>query len=85
MSICGYLVIPVEGSSDALAERLAALPGCDVVRARNREVLVLVTDTAGRAEDSALRERLTAMPDIRALVLTFGDIDPDAPPTECGP
>jgi nitrate reductase NapAB chaperone NapD len=85
MSICGYLVIPAEGSSDALAQQLAALPGCDVVRARNREVLVLVTDTPGPGEDNALRERLTAMPDIRALVLAFGDIDPDAPPTERGP
>lgn len=81
MAICSYLVIPAEGAAEALANRLAALPGCDVARARDREVLVLVTDTAGPAEEGALRERLMDMPGVRALVLTFGDVDPDAPPT----
>lgn len=79
MAICGYLVIPAEGGSDALAARLALLPGCDVARARNRDVLVLVTDTPGPAEEAALRERLAGVPGIHSLVLTFGDVDPASP------
>ncbi len=80
MAICGYLVIPAEGGSDALATRLALLPGCDVARARNRDLLVLVTDTPGPAEEAALRERIARIPGIRSLVLTFGDVDPASPP-----
>jgi hypothetical protein len=84
MAICGYLVIPAEGGSDALAARLARVPGCDVARARNRDVLVLVTDTPGPAEEAALRERLAREPGIRSLVLTFGEVDPAAPPAGPG-
>jgi hypothetical protein len=79
MAICGYLVIPA-ADGGALAARLALLPGCDVARARNRDVLVLVTDTPGPAEERALREQLARMPGIRSLVLTFGDLDPASSP-----
>jgi nitrate reductase NapAB chaperone NapD len=78
MAICSYLVIPREGAGAALAQRLAALPGCDVARAENRDVLVLVTDTAGPEEEATLRGRIAALPEVHTLVLTFGEIDPDA-------
>jgi nitrate reductase NapAB chaperone NapD len=79
VAICSYLVIPVTGAADSLAARLAALPGCDVARAVNRDVLVLVTDTATAGEESALRDALARMDGIRTLVLTFGAVDPDSP------
>lgn len=84
MPICSYLVIPELGARDRLAERLAALPGCDVVPARNRDLLLLVTDTADPREDRVLRERIEALADVRALVLSFGEVDPvtdEADPT----
>lgn len=77
MAICSYLVIPEEGRAGSLAERLASLPGCDVVPARNRDLLLLVTDTDGPDEDEALRSRLEGMEGLQALVLTFGEIDPE--------
>ena len=79
MPICSYLVIPEHGASQRVAGRLAALPGCDVVPAENRDVLVLVTDTPGFEEESALRREVEALDGIQALLLTFGEIDPDAP------
>ena len=79
MPICSYLVIPEEGASALVAERLAALPGCDVVEAENRDVLILVTDTPGFDEESALRRKVEALDGMQALLLTFGEIDPDAP------
>jgi nitrate reductase NapAB chaperone NapD len=75
--ICSYLVIPEEGASGRVAERLAALPGCDVVQAENRDVLILVTDTPGLEEESALRHTVETLDGIEALMLTFGEIDPD--------
>lgn len=83
MPVCSYLVIPERGATEACAERLSALPGCEVVRAENRDVLLLVTETAGPAEERALRDALASIPGIRSLVLTFGELDTetaDRPP-----
>lgn len=79
MPICSYLVIPREGASEALAGRLARLPGCEVARPARGEVLLLVTDTDTPAEDEGLRGRIEALPEVHALVLTFGEIDPETP------
>ncbi len=78
MPICSYLVISEDGASEHVAERLAALPGCDVVPAENRDVLILVTDTLGLEEEGALRRKVEALDGIQGLLLTFGEIDPDA-------
>lgn len=77
--ICSYLVISEDGALGRVAERLTALPGCDVVAAENRDVLILVTDTPGLEEECALRRKVEALEGIQALLLTFGEIDPDAP------
>jgi nitrate reductase NapAB chaperone NapD len=75
MAICSYLVMPEPGQADALRERLASIPGCEVVPAENAELLLLVTETADRAGDEALRDRLEALDGIQALVLTFGEVE----------
>lgn len=79
MPICSYLVIAETGAIDDLARRLEAVPGCDVARAENRDLLLLVTDTPGPDEDATLRGRLERMDGIHALVLAFGEIDPATP------
>jgi nitrate reductase NapAB chaperone NapD len=75
--ICSYLVVSEPGASAQVADRLTALAGCEVVAAENQDVLILVTDTVGLEEESALRRRVEAMDGIQALLLTFGEIDPD--------
>lgn len=77
MPICSYLVIPDPDSIEALVRRLDALSECDVTRSETRDVLLLVTDTSGPAEDRELRGRIEGMEGIQAMVLTFGEIDPD--------
>jgi len=76
MTTCSYVVIPAEGAAETLTERLAALPGCDVARARNRDVLLLVTETSGPEEDHALRTLLERTDGVLALILTFGELMP---------
>lgn len=83
MPVCSYLVIPEPGAGDVLANRLAALSGCDVVRAENRDVLLLVTDTPDPEADRELRDTVERLPGIHALVLSFGEVDPDT--EECDP
>ncbi len=77
MPVCSYLVISEPNAAQDLANRLAKLPDCDVIRARNRDVLLLVTDTPGPREDRELRERIEGLEGIQALVLSFGEVDPD--------
>lgn len=77
MPICSYLVIPEEGATRRVRDRLARIPECDVVAARNRDVLILVTETDGLREEEDLRSSVEAMEGIQALLLTFGEIDPD--------
>lgn len=74
MGICSYLAIPRAGQRDALARRLAALPDCEVLPSLNRDILVLVTDTADRSAERALRDRIESLDGIRALVLTFAEV-----------
>jgi nitrate reductase NapAB chaperone NapD len=75
MPICSYLVIPEPGQADALRQRLVTLPGCEVLPAENRDLLVLVTETADRAADDGLRHRIEALDGIQALVLTFAEVE----------
>lgn len=74
MPILSYLVLPVPGAADQVARQLMAIPGCEVVRAENRDLLILVTETAGDAEEQVLRASLAETAGIRAVSLTFGDV-----------
>jgi nitrate reductase NapAB chaperone NapD len=78
MPICSYVVVPAPGVVESVTERLEALDGCDVTRAENRDLLLLVTDTASAAAEGALREQISGIEGILALLLAFGEIDPDS-------
>ncbi len=77
MPICSYLVIPEAGAADRVRDRLAEMPGCEPVRAENRELVILVTDTPGLEEERELRSRIEAVGGVQALLMTFGEIDPE--------
>jgi nitrate reductase NapAB chaperone NapD len=79
MAICGYLVLAEPGAGRLLSERIAALPGCEVVTASGQDVILLVTESSGREEDAALRARLEALEGLALLQLTFGELDPGLP------
>ncbi|MDH3272347.1 MAG: chaperone NapD [Gemmatimonadota bacterium] len=78
MPICSYLVLTEPGATTAVADRLERMPRCDVVRAKNRDLLLLVTDTPGLREEETLRSRIEATEGIQALLLTFGEVVPGA-------
>lgn len=75
MPICSYLAMPVAGEAEGLSARLGALPGCEVVRATNRDLLLVLTETGCRDEEEALRSDILSTRGLAALVLTFGEID----------
>jgi hypothetical protein len=75
MPIKSYLAYPEPGRRDELAAALGLLRGCHVVRATNRELLVLITDTPDEAAEEALGEALTAVPGLQGLGLVAGLAD----------
>lgn len=77
MPICSYLVVPTPERTAAVMAELGALPGCHVERADHHDLIALVTDTAGPDEESALRSRLERVQGIYAMVLTFGELEPE--------
>lgn len=78
MPICGYLVLTRSGAAAPLAERIAALPGCDVVRTDRPDLLLVVAESDGPGEDASLRARLEGLEGVTSLLLTFGDVAPAA-------
>lgn len=69
MPIKSYLVHTAPNRATALAVRLAAIPGCGVVAAENRDALVLVTDTPSEEAEAEMRARLESLGDLTALTL----------------
>lgn len=69
MPIKSYIAHIVPGSVPQLAERIAALPGCSVVPAENRDAVVVITDTSGEEAETELRSRLEQMEGLITLTL----------------
>jgi nitrate reductase NapAB chaperone NapD len=80
MVICSYVVIAAPGSANTLKRQIAALPGCDVASAHNRDVLLVVTEAEDVRREAALRESIVAMEGVRTLAFTFGQVEPAIPP-----
>jgi hypothetical protein len=82
MPIKGYLAYPVRGRRDELAAALRGLPGCQVVPAVNRELVVLVTDTPDETAEKALETALATLPALEGLGLVagLGDAEVDLEP-----
>jgi nitrate reductase NapAB chaperone NapD len=70
--IKSYLAHAVEGQRDQLGRTLRALEGCAIVPATNRDVVVLVTDTADETAEQDLQERLAQVPGLQCLTLVAG-------------
>ena len=83
MPVSSYLVAPDDGRRADVALALGRIPGCDVVPAENRDLLLLVTDTPDLSAEAELRASIEAIEGVRGLVMTFGEIDPDT--TEADP
>jgi nitrate reductase NapAB chaperone NapD len=68
MPIKSYLALANESQLENLRNELLEL-GCEVVPAENKDVLIVVTETASETEDEALLERLQGLQHLRHLTL----------------
>ena len=72
MSVRSFLVYVASGARDGVSQALAALPGCDVYPADNRDVIVVVSDVADRAAEETFDEQLAAIPGVLGAALVAG-------------
>jgi len=72
MPIKSYLAYPRRGRRDELAAILRAVPGCQVIPALNRELVVIVTDTPDEAAEELLQDALTRVELLEGLALVAG-------------
>jgi nitrate reductase NapAB chaperone NapD len=75
MPVMSYLAYPVQGRHHELVDTLSTVPGCHVLPADNRELLVLVTDTPNDHAERALQEHLQSVASLACLTLVFGHGD----------
>jgi hypothetical protein len=77
MPIKSYLAWAAPRQRDELTRTLLALEGCAIVPALNRDVVVLVTDTADETAEQELQDKLARVPGLQCLTLVAGLADPD--------
>lgn len=80
MPIFAYLAIPREGQMKKLHHELQRFSQCQVIPAENREVFILVTETADMAEEETLQNSLRNLDCLQSLSMTFGH--ENTPPTD---
>ncbi|MAO10557.1 MAG: hypothetical protein CMC07_06665 [Flavobacteriaceae bacterium] len=72
MPIKSYLAHAVKGKKEELIEALTNLGQCEVVPAKNQDVLALVTDTQNEKEEELLKEKIEAINSLKLLSLVSG-------------
>jgi hypothetical protein len=78
MPIKSYLAYPMRGRRDDVADAVRALPGCQVILAVDRDLLVVVTDTPDEATEDVLQQALARVEFLEGLALVAGLGDAEA-------
>ena len=67
MAIKSYLAHPHIGKKVELIQELSSMNFCEIILTENQEILILITDTRGKQEEKALRERLELISSLKKL------------------
>ncbi len=72
MPVKSYLVFPKDGQKEPLTVELNDLDWCEATPAENKDVLVLVTDTANEKEEENCLNQLNNIQSIKHYTLVSG-------------
>jgi len=76
--IKSYIAWPTPGKAQELQADLLQIPGCEVLPAGNRELLLLLTDTPGEPEEKVLTATLEQIKTLQCLSLVAAVTDKEA-------
>ena len=72
MPIKSYLAHPKTGEKQALIDALMLLNECEVLPAKNQDVLVVVTETSDDASEAILKEKIEKIDSLKLLAMVSG-------------
>ena len=72
MPISSYLVHPHNGKKNELFNALSSFDNCEVIPAENKDLLILVTDTASDLEEDSLRKEIEAIKSLKLMAMVAG-------------
>ena len=72
MIIKSYLAYPVTGQKQALVAALQQIPQCEITPSTNKDLIVIVTESADETAEQALEQQLHAIPSLLSLTLVSG-------------
>lgn len=72
MPIKSYLAHPIEGKKKELQQAISLLNGCEIIPAKNKDVLIVVTETKDDAEDKSLKVSIETIKSLKLLALVSG-------------
>ena len=72
MPIKSYILHPLKGQKELLVSDLAAFSECEIIPARNHDIVVLVTDTSSEIADTDLFNKLNELKSLKHMSLVSG-------------
>ena len=76
MPIKSYIAYPVDGKYRELKQELEQISHCEVSSVQDKDVLILVTDTIGKADEDTLQSKIETLTSLQCLALVSGFDDP---------
>ena len=72
MPIKSYLAHPHKGKKKELIQTILAIKQCEVIPSKNKEVLIIITDTETKVEDDEIRKKLENIETLNLLTMVSG-------------
>jgi len=75
MPVFSYLAYPEPGAKEQLLVDLDQLKYCETTPARNKDVIILLTDTPDENAEKQLQKQLKSLNSLQSIGMTFGHVD----------
>ncbi len=72
MPIKSYIAHPHDGKYQELLSELSDITDCDIIPSKNKEIVIVVTDTKSDLEDKNMQTEINAIKSLNILSLVSG-------------
>mgnify|MGYP003691452369 CR=1 FL=1 len=72
MPIKSFIAFPAQNQKEQMITDLSAMEECEVLPAKNEEVVILVTDTNSEEEEKALINTINDLPTVDQISMVSG-------------
>ena len=72
MPIKSYIAHPIDGKYQELISELSDIQECDIITSKNKEIVIVVTDTKNDLDDKNTQNEINAIKSLKMLSLVSG-------------